>query len=436
MYNHTLSPDNAALFEAMLISLTSPLTRMVDKHLIKCDVCGHEFTATPISKAANYKKHGAGGCPKCTAANRSAALTGKKSTKPFQVFWDQLSSRLQGTPVDITAVKQSYEITRSQKVRVEWKCLTDATHSTWITTIASAVEGHGCPECGKAKSALSRQLMGKSYRLTAELGKELKSPILLGPNKLPYIELQDRRVSIVSLDDVAESKFGKYKLRDTADIVFFEDEWKTNKQLLVKKMDHILGVSTVRSIYARQCVVRSISNQDTRELLNAAHVQGFVTAQYCYGLFFNDELLAVQTFSAPRVLMSQGAEPNTYELIRYATREDVRVVGGASKLLKAFVVEHSPKLIFSLSDNRWSEGNLYQRLGFVKKAINPPDYFYIVDGVRKHRWGFRKDKLRDNPSVNWDATRTEYDMVLNDLHIDRVWGKGTTRWDLVLQPVA
>jgi hypothetical protein len=75
-------------------------------------------------------------------------------------------------------------------------------------------------------------------------------------------------------------------------------------------------------------------------------------------------------------------------------------------------------------------------LGFVKKAINPPDYFYIVDGVRKHRWGFRKDKLRDNPSVNWDATRTEYDMVLNDLHIDRVWGKGTTRWDLVLQPVA
>lgn len=39
-------------------------------HLMKCVKCGHEWTATPKSKIANFKIHGRKGCPDCTGKER------------------------------------------------------------------------------------------------------------------------------------------------------------------------------------------------------------------------------------------------------------------------------------------------------------------------------------------------------------------------------
>jgi hypothetical protein len=55
----------------------------------------------------------------------------------------------------------------------------------------------------------------------------------------------------------------------------------------------------------------------------------------------------------------------------------------------------------------------------------------VVDGVRKHRWGFRKDILKLKVP-DYDPIRTEYDTVFNVMGHDRVWGAGTTKWEYVL----
>jgi hypothetical protein len=434
-FNHTLAPQNRELFDKMHLQLQSPLTKMANKHDVICTVCLHQFSAILASKVQNYKVHGAGGCPVCTKATRSVVLKAAHSRKPFQQFLDEISVKLP-TTIELSCIStasQCYDANAGgpQHTKVQWRCLADAAHATWTTSFASIVAGHGCPECGAKKSAITRQLMGKSTNLTQQLAAALNSKVKVGPHKVPFVEVGNMQVSIVALVDVMEQKFPKYALHDVPGIVFFEDEWKSSQQLILQKIHHVTKSVILPVIYARKCEVRKISNQQAGQLFNIAHIQGNVAAQYCYGLFYNDELVAAQTFSSPRVMMSKGEPPGTYELVRYATNPKYRVPGGASKLLQAFVRDGHPTKIFSLSDMRWSEGNLYQQLGFSKKADNPPDYFYVVNNERKHRWGFRKDLLKQNPKVQWDVNRTEYDMVLKDLGHDRVWGKGTTRWEIV-----
>lgn len=48
------------------ISLLEDFNGAKRHHLMKCDICSHEWKATPLSKLQNYKRHGNGGCPECT----------------------------------------------------------------------------------------------------------------------------------------------------------------------------------------------------------------------------------------------------------------------------------------------------------------------------------------------------------------------------------
>lgn len=57
-YPETLERDNK-------IKLLVPFTRAKDPHLMECLVCGHKWTATPLSKKQTFKTHGVGGCPNC-----------------------------------------------------------------------------------------------------------------------------------------------------------------------------------------------------------------------------------------------------------------------------------------------------------------------------------------------------------------------------------
>lgn len=48
------------------IKLLEPLKQVKTHHQMQCMWCGYEWSATPISKLQNYKKHGIKGCPRCS----------------------------------------------------------------------------------------------------------------------------------------------------------------------------------------------------------------------------------------------------------------------------------------------------------------------------------------------------------------------------------
>lgn len=211
-------------------------------------------------------------------------------------------------------------------------------------------------------------------------------------------------------------------------IQIFEDEWTQNQQLVLSKVKHYAHQNTTQPIHARKCVIKHISTNEKNQFLNSFHIQGADNSQIRLGAFYKNELVAVMTFSTPRVAVGnqKNTSIGTYELVRFATHSGYRVVGIASKMLKHFEKTHEWSSIYSFADGRWSVGNMYQQLGFELNVINNPDYFYIIDGERKHRWNYRKDVLK-NTLPNYTPTKTEYENML-EAGYDRVWGVGTLRY--------
>jgi len=170
-------------------------------------------------------------------------------------------------------------------------------------------------------------------------------------------------------------------------IHIFSDEWLFKRKIVESRLKSLLGVSDTR-IYARNTIISNIDTQTERAFLEQNHIQGYSSSAIKYGLYHESELVAIMTFGNPR--FSKSAE---YELIRYCSKLNCNVVGGAGKLFTHFVKQVDPKSVISYADKRWSVGKLYELLGFVNTHDSAPNYFYVKGGVRYSRHKFQKHKL-------------------------------------------
>ena len=169
-------------------------------------------------------------------------------------------------------------------------------------------------------------------------------------------------------------------------IQLLDFEWINKNDIVLHRLRSALGLS--QKIYARKCQVKKISLNEANVLISAYHIQGPALAKINYGLYYENELVAVMNFSKPRF-----SKKYEYELIRYAS--SVNVVGGAGKLLAAFNKEFFPKSIVTYADRRWSNGNLYRKIGFVQTHESGPGYWYFKGNQFKHRAVFQKHKLKE-----------------------------------------
>ena len=80
---------------------------------------------------------------------------------------------------------------------------------------------------------------------------------------------------------------------------------------------------------------------------------------------------------------------NVWDLNRFCNKLNTTVQGSASKLLKYFVNNYSDE-ITTFSDNSYSYGDVYEKIGFYKLYEIKPDYHYIKDNIRIHKFNFRK----------------------------------------------
>ena len=173
----------------------------------------------------------------------------------------------------------------------------------------------------------------------------------------------------------------------------FENEWlDKNKQSIWKSIiNDKLGLNT--KIGARKCFIKEVSSIESNKFLEENHLQGVAKASIRYGLYYNNNLVSLMTFSKGRKTISGKAD---YELIRFCSQKGLTVQGGASKLFKHFIRKYNPKNVISFANRRWSQGNLYKKLGFELKHISAPNYFYFKPGenVLYSRNKFQKHKLK------------------------------------------
>lgn len=212
----------------------------------------------------------------------------------------------------------------------------------------------------------------------------------------------------------------KYKLAKEKDIHLLQicsTEWtNSNKKEIWKSiLRSKLGVST--KIFARKCDIVEISNTEKNVFLNYNHMQGMDNAKIRLGLKYNNDLVCVMTFSKPR--FNKNYE---WEMVRFCALQNHTVVGGASKLFKFFIKKYNPKNILSYADLRYSNGNLYQKIGFEFIRNTPPSYFYVNREKKVSRFTAQKHK-QHKFLKNYDSTLTEVGNMMNNGY-RRVWDCG------------
>ena len=131
--------------------------------------------------------------------------------------------------------------------------------------------------------------------------------------------------------------------------------------------------------------------------------------------------MILSAFGAKRKSLGSKSEEECYELLRFCNKLNTTVVGGASKLLKHFVKVHNPKEIISYCDRRWSQGNMYEKLGFKFDHVSQPNYYYVINGKRENRFKYRKSELIKQ---GFNKDKSEHEIML-ERGIYRIYDCGT-----------
>lgn len=206
-------------------------------------------------------------------------------------------------------------------------------------------------------------------------------------------------------------------------IQIYEDDWLYKQDIVKSRILNTIGKS--EKIMARRCEIREINNIETiRDFLNKNHLQGFVGSQIKIGLFFKEELVSLMTFGGTRAPMNQKKSKKVYEMIRFCNKLNVSVIGGANRLFRYFINNYNPIKIISYADRSWSQGHLYEELGFQLDRKTQPSYFYIINGMRKYRFSYRKDNLIRQ---GFDPNKTEHEIML-DRNIFRIYDSGHLKY--------
>jgi hypothetical protein len=204
-------------------------------------------------------------------------------------------------------------------------------------------------------------------------------------------------------------------------IHIWEDDWLSRKSVLKSIILNKIGMIKNR-IFARNCKIVKISdNKIVSEFLNENHLQGYVRFSDAIGLTFNGELVSLMCFGWRA---TNGKKE--YELIRFCNKINFNVIGSASKMLKYFLKESGLKEMISYSDSSIFDGSLYEKLNFKKSGKTQLNYWWVVKGVRKHRFNYNKRKL---VKQGYDSTKTEVE-IMHSLGNFRIWGCGQTKYTL------
>ena len=197
-------------------------------------------------------------------------------------------------------------------------------------------------------------------------------------------------------------------------IHIFEDEWIDKQDIVKSIIKGKLGFSN--KIYGRKCKVEMIDN--AYNFYDENHIQGGMYSFINIGLFYNEELVSVLSFSKPRYNKQYD-----WEITRFANKLNTSVIGGFAKMLKYFKEKYSGNVI-TYSDKRLFNGSIYLQNGFTQLKSSGPSYYYTDYRNRYNRVGFQKHKLKDKLDI-YDPNLTEWEnMQLNGW--DRIWDCGNS----------
>ena len=276
--------------------------------------------------------------------------------------------------------------------------------------------GHNCPECNPTHSTPENELYEFLSSIVGKDNIEKRNRTILNNKHELDLYIPSKKIAI-ELDGLywhcEINKNKNYHLNKTIEcdkkgihlIHVFEDEWIYKQDIIKSMLLNQLG-NTENKIYARNCEIRNVKPNESRIFLNHNHLQGNCNSKIKLGLYYNGELVSLMTFGQSRHFI--GNKEPKWELQRFCNKLNTNVIGGASKLFNYFIKEYNPENVVSYADRRWSNGKLYDKLGFIKYNESKPNYFYVIENKRVYRFNLRKRVLVEKYGCPEHMTEKEF----------------------------
>ena len=370
-----------------IIATKEPSNKTVEVHNT---VCGHDYSVYYLD-ILNGKN---ATCPICRSKHRK------------DIDIDYVKNEIHSIDPNYSVLSDTYTGTHDL-LKIEHTTKTGKKH-TYFGSRTNFLSGKRCPLCSTSTSKGEQELLSfiKGLGISASKKRFKKD------NQMRELDIyiDDKNLGIefdglywhnsnrVGSDYHLEKLNFFYDNFNKARVInIFEDEWDNQKDIVKDKIKSILGLQKDR-IYARKCSIKEIPAKERNVFLNKNHIQGSDTANISLGLFYNDELVAVMSFTKLRKALGSTSKEGTYELSRFAGKLGYTIVGGFGKLLKYAISNYDIEKIITYADLRWTsrDNNVYLKNGFALDHISKPSYFYVGLNCdkREFRFKYRKSELK------------------------------------------
>lgn len=298
-------------------------------------------------------------------------------------------------------------------------------HGEFLQIAYDHLDGHGCNKCPKNTNTSAGHKEILEFLDSLKINYKSNDRTVLFPQELD-VYVEELKLAIEFNGVYWHSKYpinyhyNKYKSCKDKSIFlyqFWDLDWKHKKEL-IKSMIASRCKSISTKLDARKCSIIKLDTKDYKSFLESNHIQGYCYSTSKIGLCYNSELVAVIGF-------------NKNILNRYCQKINASVRGGMGKLLKHYILDNKFGEIYTFSDNMYSDGNVYKKLGFTELKVLRPDYKYF-DGKKMkitRKEHFRRKRLL---KYSWyDPLLSESQNMLKAGY-RKIYDAGKIKWILKL----
>lgn len=208
------------------------------------------------------------------------------------------------------------------------------------------------------------------------------------------------------LNDNHLNKYLLAKLKNINLIQIYTDDWINKKDIVKSIIFNKLNIN-INEVDAINCTIKELSNNDVINFLDVNDIHGYISSFVNIGLFLNNELISLITFSENNI-------NNEYEILRCCNKLNYNIINGFNTVLLYFISKYNPTIITHLSDNFYYSGELYEKNNFkFISEINP--IFYYTNGT------IRKSSFL--PNINSLVKHIDDDKLEKDIMNDLGWYK-------------
>lgn len=222
-----------------------------------------------------------------------------------------------------------------------------------------------CPVCNPERNPeTSIETITKSILNELNVKFEQHNRKIIAPKELDFylpfynLAIECNGVFWHSLPEVKDKQYVKFKQCEEKGVQllqFWENDLQNKKEIIKDIIFSKLKLN--KRIFARKCQLKEISKELASEFLNENHLLGSASnLDLNLGLFYKDSLVEIMSF--------ERLKKEQFALTRFCSKIGISVIGGISKLFTHFVTTSNPKEIFTKSYNDFSNGSIYNELGF------------------------------------------------------------------------